>query len=67
MEDDFEPGNSVGLEFKDLWAIIIRRRWSLLGPFLLLGWLGFAVAQRWPYLYRSEALVLVVEQRVPST
>jgi len=66
MEDDFEPGNSVGLEFKDLWAIIIRRRWSLLGPFLLLGWLGFAVAQRWPYLYRSEALVLVVEQRVPE-
>lgn len=63
---DFESGNSVGLEFKDLWAVILRRRWSLLGPFLLLGWLGFAVAHWWPYLYRSEALVLVVEQRVPE-
>jgi polysaccharide chain length determinant protein (PEP-CTERM system associated) len=66
MNHDFEAGNSLGLEFKDLWAIVIRRRWSLLGPFFLLGWLGFAVAHRWPYLYRSEALVLVVEQRVPE-
>jgi polysaccharide chain length determinant protein (PEP-CTERM system associated) len=66
MDDDFESGNSAGLNSKDLWAMIVRRRWSLLGPFLLLGWLAFAVAHRWPYLYRSEALVLVVEQKVPE-
>ena len=66
MEDDFGLVESGRLEFKDLWAIVLRRRWLLLGPFFLLGWLGFAVAQRWPYLYRSDALVLVVEQRVPE-
>ena len=66
MENDFESENSVGLEAKDLRAIVVRWRWWLLGPFLLLGWLGFAVAHQWPYLYRSEALVLVVEQRVPE-
>jgi polysaccharide chain length determinant protein (PEP-CTERM system associated) len=66
VENDFESENSVGLEAKDLRAIVVRWRWWLLGPFLLLGWLGFAVARWWPYLYRSEALVLVVEQRVPE-
>jgi polysaccharide chain length determinant protein (PEP-CTERM system associated) len=66
MDEDFEARSPLGMEFKDIWAVVVRRRWSLLGPFFLLGWLGFAVARQWPYLYRSEALVLVVEQRVPE-
>jgi polysaccharide chain length determinant protein (PEP-CTERM system associated) len=45
---------------------MVRWRWSLLLPFFLLGWLGFGVARWYPYLYRSQALVLVVEQRVPE-
>ncbi len=63
MDDAFEPKN---LELKDYWAMVVRRRWWLLGPFFLLGWLGFAVAQFWPYLYRSEALILVEQQKVPE-
>ncbi len=63
MDDAFEPKN---LELKDYWAMVVRRRWWLLGSFFLLGWLGFAVAQFWPYLYRSEALILVEQQKVPE-
>ncbi len=63
MDDEFK---SKDLEFKDYWAMVVRRRWSLLGPFFLLGWLGFAVAHWWPYLYRSEALILVEQQKVPE-
>lgn len=62
----YEEPESRNLDFKDYWAAAVRRRWWLLGPFFLLGWLGFAVAHVWPYLYRSEALVLVDQQKVPE-
>jgi succinoglycan biosynthesis transport protein ExoP len=51
---------------QDYWQAMIRQRWWLLVPLFLCGWLGFAAARRWPYVFRSEALVLVVHQRVPE-
>src|SRR6266851_3823216 len=36
-----------------------------MGPFFLLGLSGFGVALSWPTRYRSEALILVEQQKVP--
>ena len=46
-------------------ALATRRRWWLMGPFFLLGLSGFGVALSWPARYRSEALILVEQQKVP--
>jgi protein tyrosine kinase modulator len=54
------------LDLKGYWRAIVRRRGWLVGPLFLLGWLGFAVAHFWPYLYRSDALILVDQQKVPE-
>lgn len=48
-----------------LW-ILIRRRWFFLGPLFVIGLLGFSVAQIMPVLYRSEALIIVDQQKVPE-
>lgn len=63
MDDESKTSD---LELKDYWAMVVRRRWWLMGPLFMLGWLGFAVAHWWPYLYRSDALVLVEQQKVPE-
>ena len=43
-----------------------RRRWWVLAPLFLFGVLSFLVAEYWPVLYRSEALILVEGQKVPE-
>src|ERR1041385_2706254 len=49
------------------WRILKRRRWWILIPFVL-GWAAVLGAS-WvlPPKYRSEALILVEQQRVPET
>jgi polysaccharide chain length determinant protein (PEP-CTERM system associated) len=54
------------LGWNDYWTIAVRQRWFLLGPFFALGLLGFAAALIWPERYRSEALILVEQQKVPE-
>jgi polysaccharide biosynthesis transport protein len=54
------------LRWQDFRDIAIRRRWTLLGPFFALGLAGFVVAHVWPARYRSEAMILVDEQKVPD-
>jgi len=56
----------VRLGWRDHWAILVRRRWWLMGPLFVCGLGGFAVAHLWPRLYRSEALILVEQQTVPA-
>ncbi len=56
----------VRLGWRDHWAILVRRRWWLMGPLFVCGLGGFAVARLWPRLYRSEALILVEQQTVPA-
>lgn len=63
MEDLFEPRP---FEWKKYSVVAIRRRWWILGPFLALGVLGFAVALLWPPVYRSEAMILVEQQKIPA-
>ena len=50
----------------EYWAMVVRRRWWILGP-LFLGWLiVFASAWIIPPKYTSESLVLVEGQKVPQ-
>jgi len=56
--------NQRGWEYYRILAI--RRRWWLMGPFFVLGLSSFAVALLWPPRYRSEALILVEQQKVPT-
>ncbi len=56
----------VSLAWHDYLAVALRRRWWLVGPFFVCGLLAFATAQVWPELYRSEALILVEQQKVPE-
>ncbi len=63
MEDTFEP-NPV--RWQDYWAMAVRRRWWLMGPLFICGFVAFAVARVWPEQYRSEALILVEQQKVPE-
>jgi polysaccharide biosynthesis transport protein len=62
--DDFEGTRPAAN--RDYWSVVVRRRWSLTLPFLLLGLTGIAVAYLWPPLYKSEALILVEQQSVPE-
>ena len=54
------------LDWRGYLDIAIRRRWLLLGPFFALGLAGFIVAHVWPARFRSEAMILVDEQKVPD-
>ena len=63
MEDTFEP-NPV--RWQDYWAIAVRRRWWLMWPLFVCGFVAFGVAHFWPEQYRSEALILVEQQKVPE-
>src|SRR5882672_2848155 len=63
MEDTFEP-NPV--RWQDYWAMAVRRRWWLMAPLFFCGFVAFGVARFWPEQYRSEALILVEQQKVPE-
>src|SRR5580700_2810636 len=65
MIDELDSqGPSRGLA--EYWAIAVRRRWTILLP-LFLCW-GVAWAGSWfiPSTYKSEALILVEQQKVPE-
>jgi protein tyrosine kinase modulator len=50
----------------EYWAMVVRRRWWILGP-LFLGWLiVFASAWIIPPKYTSESVILVEQQKVPQ-
>jgi len=63
MEDTFEA-NPV--RWQDYWAMAVRRRWWLMAPLFFCGFVAFGVAHFWPEKYRSEALILVEQQKVPE-
>src|SRR6516164_804849 len=65
MMDELEDQKQMkGLD--EYWAMVVRRRWWILGP-LFLGWLiVFASAWIIPPKYTSETVVLVEQQKVPE-
>src|SRR5215467_4167320 len=64
MHDELEEVPSRSLE--DYWAIVRRRRWWLLLPAFLCWTLAWGVSWLIPTLYRSEAVILVEQQKVPE-
>ncbi len=65
MTEEFEDQKSTrGLD--EYWAMVVRRRWWILGP-LFLGWLiVFASAWVIPPKYTSESVILVEQQKIPT-
>lgn len=59
------PGRTYAPD--DLLAVVRRRRWLLVAPFAVATVAAVALTARLPNRYRSEALILVVPQRVPET
>ena len=59
------PGKTYTLD--DFWQILLRRKWLIVLPAILVGGVSAAVIYKLPNLYRSETLILVVPQRVPET
>ena len=65
MTEEFDDQKPMrGLD--EYWAMVVRRRWWILGP-LFLGWLiVFASAWVIPPRYTSETVILVEPQKVPQ-
>jgi uncharacterized protein involved in exopolysaccharide biosynthesis len=51
----------------DMLAILHRRKWLIVFPFIIVAMATFAGTRRLPNRYRSETLILVVPQRVPES
>src|SRR2546430_1227075 len=66
MTDELDIEERQQTNMRDHWSLVVRRRWYLIGPFFFCGLAGFVVARTWPLLYRSEALILVEQQKVPE-
>jgi polysaccharide chain length determinant protein (PEP-CTERM system associated) len=65
MAQEFDD-QKTGQGFDEYWAIVLRRKWWILGP-LFFGWLiVFASAWFLPATYISESTVLVEPPKVPS-
>jgi polysaccharide chain length determinant protein (PEP-CTERM system associated) len=59
------PGKTYGIE--DIVAVLKRRRWVILAPFVLVSLATLAVVRVLPNKYRAETVILVVPQRVPES
>jgi polysaccharide chain length determinant protein (PEP-CTERM system associated) len=65
MQQEFDDQKS-GQGFDEYWAIVVRRKWWILGP-MFFGWLiVFASAWFLPPNYISDSTVLVEPPKVPS-
>ena len=64
MGDDLEELPPRSLE--EYWAIVSRRRWWIFLPFFLCWALVWGVSWLLPTTYRSEAVILVEQQKVPE-
>jgi polysaccharide biosynthesis transport protein len=66
MMEELEDQNASMRGLDDYWAMVVRRRWWILGP-LFLGWLiVFASAWIIPPKYTSESTILIEPTSVPE-
>ena len=67
MNDHFaNTPSSTGLNPKEYWAILKRRRWALLLPMLVILLIASLVALLLPSIYSSTATIMIEEQQIPS-
>src|ERR1700733_3440546 len=64
MIDERENDRSRGPA--EYWAIVVRRRWVIMGSLFLCWALVWTCSWLIPRTYRSEALILVEQQKVPE-
>jgi len=64
MIDELDDQPSRGLA--DYWAIAVRRRWAIMLPLFLCWAIVWGGSWLVPSTYRSEALILVEQQKVPE-
>ena len=50
----------------DYWQIFLRRRWWIVVPALVISLSVFVISTKLPKLYKSETLILVDPQKVPT-
>jgi len=50
----------------DYWAILKRRRWYFVVPFLATLYISFLLALGLPSIYRSQATILIERQEIPA-
>ncbi len=63
--DEFEDPISTR-SLADYWEIALRRRWTILLPFFLCWLAAWSVSWLIPSVYKSEAVILVEQQKVPE-
>jgi polysaccharide chain length determinant protein (PEP-CTERM system associated) len=63
-DDDLDGASSKSLE--EYWAIVVRRRWWIFLPLFVCWALVWGASWFLPTAYRSEALILVEQQKVPE-
>jgi polysaccharide chain length determinant protein (PEP-CTERM system associated) len=61
-----EGRNHQSLNFEDYAQILRRRRWWILFPVFLCWVIGWSISWLIPSTYKSEALILVEQQKVPE-
>jgi polysaccharide chain length determinant protein (PEP-CTERM system associated) len=59
------PGQQYSPE--DVLEAVLRRKWSIICPVVVLGLAAFLITRSLPNLYKSETTILVVPQRVPES
>src|ERR1700759_2914139 len=64
MIDELERGATRGPA--EYWAIVVRRRWTILLSLFLCWCVAWSCSWLIPPSYRSEALILVEQQKVPE-
>jgi uncharacterized protein involved in exopolysaccharide biosynthesis len=58
--------NTVVLTWQDYWQILRRRRWLVILPIIICWCVVWALCWFLPAVYRSEALILIEQQKVPE-
>ena len=61
-----KPNTTIAVEVRVYWNIAVRRRWWLMGPAFAIGFAVLVIALLWPASYKSDALILVEQQKIPS-
>ncbi len=60
------PNAQAGISLADYKKVLARRRWSFLLPCCVVGFAGAVTAYFWPLKYKSDALILIEQQKVPT-
>jgi len=66
MSDELDQWQTQPKLRSNYYAIAVRRRWTVLVPFLCFGLAGYVATRLREDVYRSSAMILVDQQRIPD-